>query len=72
MFAINKPDEAKRGVKFEEDLAPGADATLTERVMFMYNKSPLADPTNQVLMYNVTLFGAAVFVFVKYGGELAI
>ena len=76
MFAIDKSagasGEAKRGVTFEDEIVPGPDSSLKERVNFYYKKSPLADPTKRFLLYNVTLFSAAVFGIVKFGAELAI
>ena len=75
MFAIERggeAGEAKRGVKFEDEMVPGADAPLQVRLAHAFRKSPLADPTKRFLLYNVTLFGAAIFGIVKYGAELAI
>jgi hypothetical protein len=76
MFAMDKsgaaPSEAKRGVTFEDEIVPGPDSSLSQRITFYFNKSPLADPSKRFLLYNVSLFGAAVFGVVKYGAELAI
>ena len=77
MFAMDKSNsassvEAKRGVTFEDEIVPGPDSSLQQRITYYYNKSPLADPSKRFLLYNVTLFGAAVAGIVKFGAELAI
>ena len=52
MFAVD-PSQAsseaassgsKRNVTFEEDLAPGENATLKEKISHAIQKSPLGDP----------------------------
>lgn len=73
MFALGNGGEGnKRTVKFEDEIVPGPDSPLKDRVKYWYNNSPLADPTKRFLLYNTSLFGAAVFVIVKYGSEFAI
>ena len=64
--------EKKKGVTFEDEVGPGANASLKDKIVFAYNKSFLADPTKRFLLYNVSLFGVAVAGIVKYGEALAI
>lgn len=76
MFAVDqKKKKAARGVTFEEDLAPGADASLQDKALFVLKKSPfvfLLDPTKRLLCYNASVMGLAVLAIVQWGEALAI
>jgi hypothetical protein len=68
---------AKKGVTFEEDIVPGADASYSEKISFYMKKAPVINklinnPTQRFLVYNVGVMGATVFAIIQWGEVLAI